>query len=147
MGEQKSVLKQIYNYFDKLEDRVRARLSRSPILYTFIAGFGIVLFWRGVWHTGDILEAQGGIWAILFSGPGSIVVSVLVLLVTGLFVSFFVGDAIIMSGLKKEKKSTEHTEEEVKKESEKINHMEAVLDKLEKEVEHLHTGHHEEIRK
>jgi hypothetical protein len=44
---------QIYHYFDKLEDRIRGRLSRYPIFYSLIGGTAIVLFWRGVWITAD----------------------------------------------------------------------------------------------
>lgn len=139
--QKRSLLGRIDYFFDKLEDKVRAHLSKRPILYTFIAGFGIVLFWRGVWHTADIIESQGGIWGALFSGPGSIVISVIILLVTGLFVSFFVGDVIIMSGLRKEKKFVEKAQEEVEKESKDIKEMEIVLKKLKKEVEHIHREH------
>lgn len=139
--EKRSLFQRIDHYFDKLEDRIRAHLSKRPILYTFIAGFGIVLFWRGVWHTADIVESQGGIWGTLFSGPGSIIISVIILLATGLFVSFFVGDVIIMSGLKKEKKFVERAEDEIQKESKDLKQMETVLKKLEKEVEHIHKDH------
>lgn len=136
-----NIFRRVYRYFDKLEDRVRARLSRRPILYTFIAGFAIVLFWRGVWHTSDIIESQGGVWGILFSGPGSIVISVVILLATGLFVSFFVGDVIIMSGLKQEKKFVERAEEEIKRESHDIERIEKAVSRLEKEIEHMHKDH------
>jgi len=40
---------------------------------------------------------------------------------TGLFVSFFVGDRIILSGLKHEKKLEEKAIEEIEKENDKIN--------------------------
>ena len=103
MNIEKSLARKIYNFFDKLEDKIRATLSHHPILYTFIGGFAIVLFWRGVWHTTDILEAKGGMFGVLFSGPGSIIISVSTLLLTGLFVSFFVGDVTILSGFKNEK--------------------------------------------
>lgn len=125
--KEKSVFKRVDHFFDKLEDRVRAKLSRRPILYSLIAGIAIVLFWRGIWHTADLIEMQGGLWSVAFSGPGSILISVAILLITGLFVSFFVGDVIIMSGLKKEKKFTEKTQEEIQKESQDIAHMELSL--------------------
>lgn len=102
------MFKQVVNYFDKLEDRVRAKLSRRPIIYSFIGGVAIVLFWRGVWLTADQYE--------FLTGPVSILISVGVLLLSGLFASFFVGDRIILSGLKREKKLTEKTEAEVKEE-------------------------------
>lgn len=137
MTKEKNILKRTDTFFDKLEDKVRARLSRHPILYTFIGGFGIVLFWRGVWHTGDMLEAQGGALGYIFSGPGSIILSVVVLLMTGLFVSFFVGDVIILSGLKHEKKMAEKNEVELAKEEVSISHIEQDMLRLESKIEEL----------
>src|SRR3989338_7814156 len=87
------MLKKTLHYFDKLEDGIRARLSRMPILYTFIGGVAIVLFWRGVWITADEFP--------ILTGPVSILIGFLVLLLTGFFVSFFVGDVIILSGQQK----------------------------------------------
>jgi hypothetical protein len=132
---------QIYPYFDRLEDRTRAWLSRRPKLYAFIAGGAIVLLWRAIWHIADILEGQGGVVGFLFTPQVTLFTSVIVLLVSGLFVSFFVGDSIVMSGLRKEKKFVDHAQEEMMKEEGEIHHMEKVLDKIETEVEHLHNGH------
>ncbi|MEO8638083.1 MAG: hypothetical protein ABI430_04255 [Candidatus Taylorbacteria bacterium] len=100
------MLKKTLQFFDKLEDKVREALSRRPVVYTLIGGVAIVLFWRGVWMTADLFP--------FLTGPVSILISVTVLLLTGLFVSFFVGDVIIISGLKKEKKLIEKTESEIK---------------------------------
>lgn len=138
----RKLYKELDNYFDKLEDKIRAWLSRRPLLYTVIAGTAIVLFWRGVWHLADNLEQRGGILGIIFSPEATLIGSVIVLLATGLFVSFFVGDVIIMSGLRKQKKFVEHAEEEIEKEAGDIHRIEKVLEKLEREVEHLH-GEHE----
>ena len=102
------MVKKIFNYFDKLEDRTRAKLSHHPIIYSFIGGVAIVLFWRGVWMIADQYSFMTGLVSVL--------ISVAVLLLTGLFASFFVGDRIILSGLKSEKKLTEKTEAEVKSE-------------------------------
>ena len=101
-------MKKIINYFDKLEDKVRARLSHHPIIYSFVGGVAIVLFWRGVWMIADQYA--------FMTGLVSVILSVALLLITGLFASFFVGDTIIISGLKREKKLTEKTEAEVKEE-------------------------------
>ena len=90
------MIKHIIKFFDKLEDKVRGGLSRNPIIYTLIGGIAIVLFWRGVWLTADLFP--------FLTGPVSVVVSVSILLITGLFVSFFIGDQVIISGIKKEKK-------------------------------------------
>ena len=95
----------IIKFFDKLEDKVRAKLSHYPILYALVGGVGIVLFWRGVWHVADDMGL--GSWT-------SIIISLILLLMTGLFVSFFIGHYIIFSGLKQEKKIEEKEEEEIK---------------------------------
>lgn len=109
----------LFHFFDRLEDHIREALSRAPIFYALIGGVGIVLFWRGVWHTADMFP--------FFDGPVSVIIGALILLSTGLLVSVFIGDQIIISGLRKEKKLTEKTEGEVEAE-------ETVLAKIHKEL-------------
>ncbi len=53
------------------------------------------------------------------------VASVAVLGISGLFVSFFIGDTILISGIKREKKVIEKTEEEVRQETNTIKNIEA----------------------
>lgn len=132
-------MKKIFRFFDKLEDRTREHLSRVPIFYAVVGGVAVVLFWRGVWHSADMLEASGGIWAALFSAPFSMVVSTIVLLLTGLFVSFFIGDRIILSGLRHEKKIEEKTEEEVREEEAMLATLNARLDFLSREIAEIKT--------
>ncbi|MFA6273144.1 MAG: hypothetical protein WC673_01480 [Candidatus Paceibacterota bacterium] len=130
-------MKKIFNYFDKLEDRVRAKLSHHPIIYSFIGGVAIVLFWRGVWMTADQYE--------FLTGPVSILISVVVLLLTGLFASFFIGDRIFLSGLRREKKIFEQTEAEVQKESETLSEVKSELKEIKKTLEDIkeeETKHH-----
>ena len=50
-----SIYKYLYNAGDKLEDHVRGFLSHYPIVYAFVGGIGVVIFWRGVWHTADYI--------------------------------------------------------------------------------------------
>jgi uncharacterized coiled-coil protein SlyX len=126
MDKKKNLWTRTYNYFDKFEDGIRGYLSRRPILYTFIGGVAIVLFWRGIWHTADLFP-----W---LTGPMSILISVVILLATGLFVSYFVGDMIIISGLNKEKKTTEKNEEEIHNELAKEEH---IIDRLEQKIDTL----------
>lgn len=123
------MLGSILYFFDKLEDHIRARLSRTPIIYSLIGGIGIVLFWKGVWET------AGYFW--LLDGPGSIVLGTTLLLSTGLLVSFFIGDTIIISGIKREKKLAERTEQEVHTEEDLILDVERKLARLEREVGEL----------
>lgn len=119
----------IIRFFDKFEDQVRGSLSHHPIIYALIGAVGVILVWKGVW---DIADAVPGLW-----GPVSLALGVLLLLATGLLVSFFVGDTIILSGLKHEKKVVEKTETEIKGEQIEMREVLAELKEIEKDVEDL----------
>lgn len=95
----------------------------------------------------DILESNGGFIGFIFTPQVTFITSTIVLLASGLFVSFFVGDAIIMSGLRKEKKFVDKAQEEMEREEKDMRRMEHVLEKIETEIEHLHTGHTHEPQK
>jgi hypothetical protein len=138
----------IIRFFDKLEDRIRGWLSHYPILYALIGGVGIVLFWRGVWHTTDFLM----VWlnnlrfgassislaeAAWWDGPLSLSAGAVILLMTGVFVTNFIGNEIIISGLRGEKKLAEKTEREVKTEVGAIAEIRADMDKLSANVSRL----------
>lgn len=123
------MIKKIVKYFDKLEDKARERLSHYVVLYALIGGIAIVLFWRGVWYTADMFP--------FLTGPVSVIISTITMLATGLFVSFFVGDRIILSGLKREKKLAEKTEEEVRVEAEITTKVLVKLEKIEKDLEEI----------
>ena len=130
-------MSKIYKFFDKLEDEVRGQLSLVPIIYGIIGGTAIVMFWRGVWHLADSFEQSGGIWALVFGAPVSVVLSAIVLLLTGLFVSFFIGDRIILSGLTHEKKIEEKTESEVRAEGTVLADISRKLERIEKEISQI----------
>ncbi len=122
----------IIKFFDKLEDKVRGFLSHYPIIYAFIAGIGIVLFWRGVWHTtDDLMIGQFN----FIDGPLSFLLGSLILLITGVFVSNFIGNEIIISGLKREKKTSEKTEQEISEEKNIICDIRRDLDELKERME------------
>lgn len=120
------MIKEVIRFFDKLEDRVRGKLSHQPILYALIGGVGIVLFWKGVWETAGLFPFLNDI--------GSIITGALILLITGLLVSFFIGDSIILSGFKQEKKLAEKTEMEVLADKDTnqqiLEHLEIIEEKL-----------------
>ena len=132
------MIRTILKIFDRFEDQVRSRLSHFPILYGIIAGTFVILFWRGIWHTADIIESWGGIWGIIFSGPGILIVSLFILLLTGLLVSSFIGSHIIISGLKKEKKIIDKTETELLSETSELaevrNELKIIKQKLDEIV-------------
>lgn len=123
-----NILKRIYKFFDYLEIKIRHRLSKWPLVYAFIGSIGVVLIWRGVWMIADSFDMPG--WLSLLLG-------VLISVSTGLFVSFFVGDMIIISGIKKEKRIDEKTEEEIKKEENTLIEMEKDLREIKKEISEI----------
>jgi uncharacterized membrane protein len=130
-------MKRITRFFDRLEDSVRGRLSHRSIFYAIVGGMATVFFWRGVWHTGDILMVRGGFWGWFFYEPITVIWSSIILLMTGLFVSIFIGERIIISGLRQEKKTTDKTEEEVKKEDSQIGILSLKIDQISKDLESI----------
>lgn len=112
------------NKFSKL---TKTYLSRSPVLYALIVGTGIIMFWRGIWHfTDHIFEfiyttQTSGLSLVFFSGfwwdgPVSIIMGIVILYSTGALVSSFIGNELILSGLRGEQKLTKETEEDLKNE-------------------------------
>lgn len=142
------MVRKIITFFDKFEDRVRGQLSRYPIIYTIVGGVAIVLFWRGVWHTADILQAQGGILGFLLYEPTSLLVVTAILLATGLFVSYFIGDSILLSGARSQKKLADKTSKEIQEEEitlgeikKAVDSIKLEVDEIKREVEHEHSHH------
>ena len=119
-------IKKVFGFFDRLEDKIRAHLSRHPIPYAIIGAIGIVLVWKGVW---DIADAFPYLW-----GPASLVLGTVILLATGLMVSFFIGDTILISGLKREKKVADKTEIEIRDESMELATIEKELETIKRDV-------------
>lgn len=108
------IYKKIHHYFDKLEDKIRGKLSKSPLVYSFIGAVATVSIWRGVWGVSDSLNIPT--WISLFGG-------IVLAMITGLFVSFFIGDNIVISGLQQEKRTDEKTKEEIIKEENEISEI------------------------
>lgn len=124
--EQKTFFERVFHFFDKFEDRVRLKLSRYPILYALVGGVGIVLFWKGVWESAEYFD--------FLYGPGSIIASLIILLAVGLFVSYFIGDSIIISGLRGEKKVIDKEEEEIFNEEREIVRLNMEMKKVHEEL-------------
>lgn len=122
------MIKKIKEFFDKLENKIRRKLSCYPILYAFIGGIGVVLFWRGVWHIADDINLSSSI---------SFVIGAIILIVTGLFVSEFIGKKLIISGLVGEEKLAEKEEEEIQTEETQLKNLQNTLSRLEKKLEHI----------
>jgi len=116
----------LYKWFDKLEDTIRQKLSRRPVLYAFIGGVGIVLFWRGVWDLADQFEFMTPIV--------SIVVSTLIMLLTGTFVSFFIGGRLLLSGLMQEKRIDEKTADEIAEEESELEKVRKSITEIKNDI-------------
>lgn len=140
----------------KLRQKVQAYLSHKPMWYALIVGIGIVLFWRGVWHTADSVHSfidysyfSSSIDLTLskwWDGPLSFIVGVFILHTTGAFTSSFIGNELILSGLRGEKRLNEKTEIDLKNEINTIGEVKEELfvisnklEKLEREAGKNHT--------
>jgi len=122
------MIRSIIRFFDKLEDKVRGKLSHKPIFYALVGGAATVLFWRGVWHLAD--DYGVGSWESLLIGAGA-------LLITGLFVAAFIGEQVILSGLKGEKKVADKTEDEVRKEANILFDLRREFDEIAERLERI----------
>lgn len=121
-----SFWKHMVRYFDHLEDTTRFALSRRPIFYALVGAVGIILVWKGVWEMAETFP--------VLDGPVSFLLGVVILLLSGLLVSFFIGDSIILSGFKREKKLAEKTEREVHSERETLDEIRTRLERIENRV-------------
>ncbi len=125
-------IRKVLKFFDRLENTTRLALSHHPILYAFIGGIGVVLFWRGIWHIADEIN-MGSI--------ASFIIGSVILLLTGIFVSEFIGKKIIISDLvgdmelaQKEEAEIETEENQIKRLQSTLSRVEAKLTDLEKKV-------------
>ena len=127
--------------WERHKTKARAWLSHYPVMYALVGGAGVVLFWRGVWLTADYLiflisHTHSGETSIDFSqglwwdGPLSLLLGSLILAISGIFVSSLIGNEIIISGLKGEKRVAEKTEQEVKTESTEIDEVRSDLSSI-----------------
>lgn len=137
----------IINFFDLLEDHVRGYMSRTPIIYSFLGGMGVILFWRGLWHTADYLQSETIIGSVLFSGPGSLLLGLCILLMSGLFVSIFIGESIVMSGMRQERKITKKTETELEEEKIDLRAIQKNINHIEEDLHLLYPHKNTKLKK
>ncbi|MEI7620212.1 MAG: hypothetical protein WCJ57_01435 [Candidatus Falkowbacteria bacterium] len=137
------LLKKIYTTGDKFEDRVREKLSHYPIIYALIGGTGVVIFWRGIWNTADLImdllfvEGDSVSRFPWWDGPLSILIGSILLLIIGLFVTSLIGNEIIISGLRKEKKLVERTEGEIRLELEESDSIKNEIHEMNNKLKRL----------
>lgn len=140
-----------------LATRIRMWLSHRPVLYAFLGGIGVVLFWRGVWLTMDALthyvsatydvyssiELSQLLW---WDGPLSLVIGSSILFFVGAFVSSLIGNELIISGLRSEKNLTAKEGKAIHSEAIDIHGIQQILsdvttklDTLEYKLTKLHS--------
>jgi len=135
----------IVKFFDKLENKIRGWLSNYPFLYGAIGAVGVVLAWRGIWHTADFVSARihNGIeietisYPFLWDGFWSLIIGTIMLLLTGLFITSFIGNNVIISHIKSDDRLAKKTEEEVEGEENIIEKVHEELHTLSKRLEEI----------
>ncbi len=121
--------------FLKIEDRARKYFERIPFIHAFLAGVGVILFWRGVWEIADIYH---------FDPTISIVVGIIMLVSIGLFTHTFIGNAIIIKNVKHEiniekenRKDLSTFEKNINNEEVTLAHLSDKIDQLSKKITHI----------
>ncbi len=137
----------VWKLFGRIEARVQSWFAHYPVLYALYGGIGIVLFWRGVWHGMDTLAiwyfgGGGGVTSIdlapsVLDSLFSFVLGSAILLSCGLWVSSFLGNEVIISGLRGEKRLSARTETEVRTETGALADVLEELDTIHARLEEL----------
>lgn len=81
--------------FLEVEDRARRYFEQFPFVQAFLAGIGVIIFWRGIWEWLD----ESGVTPIT-----SVILGSLILGAVGVFVQTFIGNTIIIKEVKQEEK-------------------------------------------
>lgn len=123
------------NIFLSIESRARKYFERFPFIHAFLAGVGVILFWRGIWEVADRYHLHPII---------SIVAGVIILVGIGLFIHTFIGNAIIIKNVKHEiniekenRKDFSVFEKDIAKEEITLFHLSQKLDKLNEKINHI----------
>ena len=112
----------------QIEEKARTYFEKKPFLHAFLAGVGVILFWRGIWEIADYYKLH----PIL-----SVILGILLLGAIGLFIQTFVGNAIIIKNVKKDEQIEKRTEKEVEIIESEIEKEEITLKVLNTKIEEL----------
>ena len=116
------------NIFLTIEERARKYFEQFPFIHAFLAGVGVILFWRGTWEIADIYRLNP------FT---SVFVGILILGGIGLFIQTFVGNAIIIKNVKSEMSLEKKNEREVSKVEKEVIKEEITLNELSSKLDIL----------
>lgn len=123
------------NIFLSIEEKARKYFEQFPFIHAFLAGVGVILFWRGTWEIADMYKLNP------FT---SVFIGILILGAIGLFVQTFVGNAIIIKSVKSEinlerknKQEVAQVEREIAKEEVTLFQLSNKLDDLSNKIDQL----------
>jgi hypothetical protein len=112
------------------EERARHFFERAPFVQAFLAGIGVIVFWRGIWEFLDINQ---------ISPITSVVIGSLILLFVGVFLQTFIGNSIIIKNVQQgeilEKRAIKEMKGEVNVEEITLASIALKLDELSKKIE------------
>ncbi len=111
-----------------IEETARKFFERIPFMHAFLAGVGVILFWRGVWELADIQKLDP---------IASIILGSFLLGGIGLFIQTFVGNSIIIKTVKKEERTEKQTEKKAELALEEVEREEITLIQLSKKIDEL----------
>ncbi len=124
-----SGMKPITKRFLGIEERARSYFERMPFVQAFLAGIGVIIFWRGIWEWFDRID---------ISPFGSVVIGSLILGGVGVFVQTFIGNTIIIREVKQEerieKKAIQKVEGETLTEGVTLAELSQKIDRLIEQV-------------
>lgn len=144
--KRKKINMKLFSPIKKFFKEARDGLRHYPVVYAIIGAVGIILLWRGIWHTADFLpmfflsnNGESSLdYVILWDSLISAAVGFILLLFTGLFVPDFTGAQTISSEIKAEEKIAEKTEAEEKSETKRLEEIEKKFDEVTSHLdEHL----------
>lgn len=123
-------MRYVTNIFLRIEERARTYFERFPFAHAFLGGIGVVLFWRGTWELADRLRIDP-VTSIVF---GSLLLGGI-----GLFLHTFVGNAIIIKNVEKDKQMTKKAEHEIASVEQTVKTEKVTLAQLAEKIEKLET--------
>ncbi len=112
----------------QIENSARDFFENIPFTHAFLAGVGVILFWRGVWELADIM---------MLDPIASILLGCVMLGGIGLFIHTFVGNAIIIKNVRKEEYLEKEANTRISKVEKNIELEDATVQKLIEKIDSL----------
>lgn len=119
-------MKEITKQLLDIENRARNYFEQFPFVQAFIAGVGVIIFWRGIWEWLDINQV---------SPFASVILGTLILGGVGVFVQTFIGNTIIIREVKQEEKLEKKVESHISTDAVTLEQLSQKIDNLAKKLE------------